>query len=254
MKKVLRYILLLFGCLLNNNKRSKILYYHDVYSKNSYKSLDSDVLMGTSIELFKKHIAVIKEEGFDIVPKITNYKNQVAIMFDDGFRGVWDNRKFFYDNGIRPTIFLAVDLIGKSGFLDKDEILELQKHGFNFQCHSWSHCDLTELSHAELKKELHESKTYLSNLLGKEVSEICLPIGFFSDSLIDELKECHYSEVYSSSWGCYDSLVLGFMRPRNLCQFATPYEVKLMLHGGHEILRNRDIKMHYKGNAKAVID
>lgn len=205
--------------------------------------------MGTNLDLFIEHIKVIKEEGFEIVPRITKEENQVAIMFDDGFRGVWDNRQFFFDNNIYPTIFLAVDLIGREGFLNQEEILTLQKHGFIFQCHSWNHCDLTELTREELKKELFESKQFLSDFLGREVNEICLPIGYFSDVLLEELRKYDYREVYSSSWGSYKDLVHGYMRPRNLCQFASPFEVKLMLHGSHDILRNRDIKMHYK-NAK----
>ncbi|MDO4800842.1 MAG: polysaccharide deacetylase family protein, partial [Prevotellaceae bacterium] len=212
----------------------------------SYKSLDSDILMGTSIEMFKKHLEAIRQEGYKIVPQITEPKGEVAIMLDDGFRGIWDNRQFFYENHICPTVFLAVDLIGKKGFLTENEILELQSHGFIFQCHSWSHKDLTSFNDEELKKELTDSKSHLSNLLGKTVSAICLPIGYYSDKVISGCINAGYEDVYSSVSGPFDNLVGGYMRSRNLCQFSSPFGIKLILRGGSEIFREHDINNHYK--------
>ncbi len=244
-KYVIKIMIMKAYVMIKPCKKSKILYYHDVFKKESYKSLDSNVLMGTNIEMFKKHLKVIKNEGYNIVRRITKEENEVAIMFDDGFRGIWDNRQFFYDNNIMPTVFLAVDLIGKEGFLNKKEILELQDHGFVFQSHSWTHSRLDVKSRVELVKELKESKEHLLKLLNNEVDEICLPIGYYSDSLIDECEKYGYKEIYSSVSGDYNSLVNGHMRTRNLCQFATPYEVKLILRGGGNALRRREEKLFY---------
>lgn len=138
------------------------------------------------------------KEGFEIVQQITKPEKQVAIMLDDGFRGIYEVRDFFYENNIFPTIFLPAGHIGKKCLLSKNEILDLQSHGFRFECHSWSHSDLTLFSDEELKHELGDSKIFLNNLLGKNVNEICLPIGYFSDHLLQQLKLFGYKEVYSS--------------------------------------------------------
>lgn len=251
-KRTVKFVLLLIGSIVCRNHKSKILYYHDIYLDHSYKSLDSDILMGTSIEMFKKHLTAIKNEGYRIVPQITNPEGEVAIMLDDGFRGIWDNCQFFYENNLCPTVFLAVDLIGKEGFLTEEEILELQNHGFIFQCHGWSHKDLTSFNDEELKKELVDSKNHLEKLLGREVSEICLPLGFFSDHLVELTKKAGYKEVYSSVSGTYDNRVIGYMRTRNLCQFSSPLNLKLILNGGSEIFRKRDINRHYKKYANTA--
>lgn len=250
MRKFLKLLLTWTWSVIHSNRKSKLLYYHDICNGDGYRSLDTNTLMGTNIELFKKHMRVIKEEGYTIVPKITAPEGEVSILLDDGFRGIWENRHFFYDNNIQPTIFLPVDYLGQidKGILSIDEVLELQEHGFIFECHSWSHCDLSVLSRVELKRELLDSKKYLSRVLGKEIQEICLPIGYFSDILIEEIKKYNYKEIYSSTWGAYDDLILGCMRSRNLCQFASPFELKLILRGGYDVLRNRDIKMHYNKN------
>lgn len=246
MKRYIKLLLLKIGSILYKNQKSKILFYHDIYKTINYKALDTDVQMGTHIDLFKKHVDAIHKEGFEIVQQITKPEKQVAIMLDDGFRGIYEVRDFFYENNIFPTIFLPAGHIGKKCLLSKNEILDLQSHGFRFECHSWSHSDLTLFSDEELKHELGDSKIFLNNLLGKNVNEICLPIGYFSDHLLQQLKLFGYKEVYSSIPGNYMEVEYGWLRSRNLCQFASPIEVRYILRGGNDIIKKRYKRMHYK--------
>ncbi|MBR3744617.1 MAG: polysaccharide deacetylase family protein [Bacteroidales bacterium] len=243
MSKITSYIrklLLMAGSVVRKNHNSKLLYYHDVFGDKKYTD------MGTSLNLFRQHVSVIKKEGYRIVPKITKKEGEVAILFDDGFRGIYDVRQVFYDEGICPTVFLAVELIGKECYLTKEEILELQEHGFVFECHAWSHEDLTTFSDEELIRELKDSKEYLSELLGKEVSEICLPIGYFSDHLLEKIRKYGYATIYSSAPGDYETLIHGNMRARNLLQSADTDEVKYILRGGNNLLKQHYINLHYK--------
>ena len=151
------------------------------------------------------------------------------ICFDDGFRGIYDTRQFFVEQGLRPTVFLAISLIGQPNYLNREEILELQNLGFIFQCHAWSHSDLTEFSKDELKRELYDSKQQLEELLVKAVDEICFPIGYFSQLVLNECKRYGYNTLYSSIPGNYfDKLYTDGLRTRNLLQFADANEVKLM--------------------------
>lgn len=246
MRNLIKLFLLWISSLLHRNRKSKILFYHDIYKTTNYKALDADVHMGTHIELFKRHVDIIRKEGFEIVQQITKPEGQVAIMLDDGFRGVYEVRDFFYENNIFPTIFLPAGHIGEDCLLSKDEILNLQDNGFKFECHSWSHFDLTTFSDEELRRELGESKNILRTLLGKDVDEICLPLGYFSNHLIEQLRLYGYKEVYSSIPGNYMEPVYGGLRTRILCQFSSPIEVKYMLRGGCEMINKRYKKMHYK--------
>ena len=240
MRKLIKLLLLRFGAIINRNHHSKFLYYHDVIGDTSYSDMD------TPLDTFRQHLSVIRAEGYEIVPKITQPEGQVALLFDDGRRGIWDTREFFYEEGLHPTIFLAVNLIGQPGFLTKDEILELQAHGFIFEGHAWSHEALTTFNDTELKRELGESKTWLSQLLGKEVSEICLPIGYFSPHLLDELQKYGYTTIYSSIPGSWNHLTHGIMQPRHCLQFSSPEEVKYILRGGNDYLKKRYEKLHLK--------
>lgn len=245
-KSFIKLALLWCSSILQHNRKSKILFYHDIYKTINYKATDDDVCMGTHLDMFKRHLEVIHKEGYTIVPRITEPEGQVCIMLDDGFRGIYECRQFFYDNQIYPTIFLAVELIGQEGILTKEEILELQAHGFIFECHSWSHKDLTIWNDEDLMRELGESKKYLSEMLNKVVSEICLPIGYFNDHLLEQLKVYGYDKVYSSIPGNYWESKVGGMIARNLVQFASPTEVRLVLRGGNEMIKGRYQNLHYK--------
>lgn len=249
LKEKLKKGLMKTSAIIFRNKGSKILYYHDVFKTNNFKALDAEVYMGTEYDAFKKHIDAIKEEGFEIVKDISQPNGQVAIMFDDGFRGIWECRQYFYDENIYPTIFLPVEYIGKTGLgmLSLEEILELQKNGFKFECHGWSHRPLTDVNKDHLKKELVESRSFLSNLLGKEVTEICMPLGYFNDELIKEIKQAGYNKIYSCIPGNYNEAPFGLIG-RNLCQNVSPSELRLILKGGNEILKKRYQKLHHKSN------
>lgn len=248
LKKWIRLLLLYCSSILKRNHKSKILFYHDVFSSVNYKALDDDVYMGTPLSLFKKHVEVIRKEGYAIVPRITKTEGEVAIMFDDGFRGIWECREYFYEQKICPTIFLPVDYIGRKdeGILTIEEIRELQQHGFIFECHGWSHKDLTSFNDEELKRELGESKVELGKMLGKEITGICMPIGIFSDHLLEEIQKYGYKDIYSCIPGNYDHHPHGILLTRNLCQFASPLEVKLILRGGNELVRGRYERLHHR--------
>lgn len=237
LKRIVKCFLLLIGTIFYRSKNSKILYYHDIHDKVRHTD------MGTPLELFKRHVRQIEESGYEIVPEVTDSKGQVVIMLDDGFRGIYDTRQFFYDNNIKPTVFLAVSLIDKPGYLTKDEIIELQEHGFNFQSHGWRHENLTALSDEELKLELNGARNELQNILGKKVEQICLPIGYFSEHLLSLLSIAKYDEIYSSIPGDYCDMISG-MRRRNLVQGSTPFEVRMILNGGNRMLISRYLKLH----------
>lgn len=243
-RQKLKEMFFMLCALVRSNHKSKILFYHDIYKTINYKAADAEVYMGTPLSLFKQHLDVIQQEGFKVVPSITSREFQVKIMLDDGFRGIYECRDFFYERNLCPTIFLAVDLIGQPGFLTQEEILELQNHGFIFECHSWSHKNLTQFNDEALEKELQLSKEYLSKLLKKSVTEICLPIGYYNGRVISKIKECGYLKVYSSIPGNYYEPIDYEMITRNLVQYASAKELKYILRGGNQFLQKRYKKLH----------
>lgn len=240
MNKLVKSLTIKIGAIIKNNRNSKIFYYHDVYHDNKYTN------MGTPLSLFDKQIQLIKNEKFKIVDQITQKENEIMLCFDDGFRGIWDNREYFIKNQIKPTIFIAVELIGKTGYLKENEILELASNGFIFQSHSYSHKSLTQLSSCEIRNELYNSKTELSKLLNKNVNEICFPLGHYSDEVQNISIEVGYKKLYTCIPGNYHDNIGKMLITRNIVQYSSIFEIKSILYGGLQMLKKRYLNRHYK--------
>lgn len=241
-KSFTRYILWL-GKLLNKNKKSKVIFYHDVHIEGN-RFTD----MSTQIKNFKAHVELIRKEGFEIVKTISQEFSEIQICFDDGFRGIYEFKEYFIQEKIYPTVFLAVELINQPAYLTKLEILELQNSGFKFQSHAYSHQKLTSFNNSDLKFELEESKKYLEELLSNPIDEICFPIGAFSERVLQACSNAGYEKMYSSIPGNYRDQDFKNVISRNLVQFYSTNEVRSVLYGGLTPFKNRYKKQHYKLN------
>lgn len=237
MRSLIKYLLFLFGSVFHHNRRSKVLYYHDIDSQYTE--------MGTPFSLFKSHIKEIRNTGFEIVDKIEDEKNQVLIAFDDGWKGLYDHRDFFIKEDLKPTVFIAVDLIGKPGYLTKEEIIELQSIGFVFQAHSWTHTGLPDHHGDDLKHEVYDSKLELEGLFSCSFDEICFPQGRYSDEVIDICLHSGYHLMYTSIPGSYFDYIDKKLICRNLVQYAPASHIRFILTGDVPYLRKRYLKQHY---------
>lgn len=241
-KELIRTMLFIIGDVFYHNKKSKIIYYHDFYDGKSYTD------MATPLSLFKQHIEVAKKNGFKIVDKITKPVGELTVMLDDGFRGIWDCREFFFEQGIHPTIFIAKSLVGQEGYLTENEIKKLSAKGWNFQSHTVSHTSLNDFSMDQLDYELKESKRYLEEVIGKPVDEICAPQGKYSNWACEHAYRAGYDVFYSSTPGAYFERLtdFSFVITRNLCQSLTPFQFKLAINGGYQIFQRIYFKRRYK--------
>lgn len=236
--KAIKNIIIYLWSIISHNNLSKIIFYHDISSIVEYTD------MATSRAMFERHITTIQHLGFEIVPQITKERKQVMICFDDGFRGIWDNREYFIKNNIKPTIFIAVDLVGKPGYLNEDEIRILSTHGFRFQAHGWSHTNLTKFDDNGLKLELFEAKRRLEEITGADISEICFPQGFYSDRVVALASKSGYKAMYTSDPRPYSKRISECLLPRYLVQYASPTQLKAILRGGMDCLYNHYYKLH----------
>ncbi|WP_299107785.1 polysaccharide deacetylase family protein [uncultured Tenacibaculum sp.] len=239
MKESLKKVLLILGGFLFNNRKSKVLYYHDVHGDKKYTS------MSTDIDLFKNHISQIKKNGYSIVKEISNNRNEVLICFDDGFRGVYENRDFFIKNKIYATIFLITSCINEKDFLTEKEIIELKNIGlFKFESHTHTHRNLGELTEKEIEEEVVLSKSILEKLLGEKVESLCFPRGVFSEKSIEIAKEKGYKRLYLSIPGEYFNKNDNKIKLRYFAQETSKKMFPHLLRGGQNIFSKKLYKMH----------
>lgn len=236
-RSIIKSVVLFSGYLFHRNRDSKVIFYHDA----GLKYTD----MGTPLDTIKAHINQIRKKGFDIVNTIEEKQNQIMICFDDGWSGLYDAKEYFIKEGIHPTVFIAVDLIGSEGHMTAEQIKELAGEGFIFQAHTWSHDDLTKCDETGLHKELVESKEQMEKILSLRFDSICFPVGFYNDRVISKAIEAGYMKLYSSIWGGYYDLIDKGLICRNLVQDIAPWELLFVLKGASPYLTSRYYKQHY---------
>ena len=231
MRRLVKRFALFIGSVFAHDASPKILFYHDIGQKWTP--------MGTPADLFEAHMKCLRRGD--------------VVCFDDGFRGIWDARELV-NRGERVVVFLALGLIGKSGYLTWDEIKALQNdYGVEFQCHTWSHQTLAGPWNAEVtvpgagrteewyKHELLDSRVELEGRLGRKVTALCFPVGYFSDDVIDRCKATGYEKVYASYPG---NVTDGYVQPRCLVQNMSICEFKSVLNGGMNLLERYYLKRH----------
>ena len=238
--RFVKRLALLVGSVFAHDSSPKVVFYHDIGRKWTP--------MGTPVDLFWAHMKCLRKDD--------------VVCFDDGFRGIWDEKERWISDGVmecgsegvKKIVFLAVELVGRPGYLTWDEIKELQnKYGIEFHCHTWSHQTLVGPWNAEVAEpkegrteewynhELVDSKAELERQLGKKVTALCFPVGYFSDEVISRCKAAGYEKVYAS----YPGNVTGdYVQPRCLVQHMSVGEFKSVLNGGMNLFRRHYLKRH----------
>ena len=252
-----RFVFKVLATLAPNNG-PKVVYYHDIHKDRPFTS------MSTSLDLFKQHVSVAQRCGFSFVSTLPSNKNEIQVVLDDGFRGVWDVREELLQFGILPTICIICDFVGRPNYLSWDEIRELRDMGFQFAGHTWNHKSLTDCrTHQEMEEELVRPRIYLKDELGMDINSFCFPRGRFSHETIRACVQAGYENLYTSIPGIVrefparyvDTLERRVLVPRNLVQFATPMEYKSILFGAASYFWRRYMHIHFvkEGTTERVL-
>ena len=220
------------------SKKSKVIYYHDIDSDKKYTD------MSTPVELFKKHINIIREIGYEIVNEITKPLGQIEICFDDAFLGLYDNIELIKELNTPIHLFVVSSYLEKENHINKEQLVLLNKlTQIKISSHTQTHQVLSLASESLLKNELDSSKNSLESLLNNSVDTICYPEGRFNNTVVELAKKVGYTRQYSSLPGFYFNEFLPNVKRRSLVQFAAEKEFKAILKGGDHILA-----LWYKSN------
>lgn len=241
-KENLRNVLLYALSLLTRDSFSKVLIYHDVFGAKEYTD------MGTPLSMFAAHVRCARELGFNYVKEVTAQTNQLHVCIDDGFLGIYDVQDYFLREHVFPTVFIAVDLVGKPNYLDWKQICELQSCGFRFESHAWSHKTLNRFSKSALDHELKDSRCELSNRLGRDVRQLCFPQGGYSALVYEKAKEAGYAKMFSCVPGaaCCPVNDCADVIRRNLVQFADVYGFKGVIRGALGLAASHYFNLGYR--------
>ena len=200
-----------------------------------------------------KNYVVVKASHIKTAP-IDSEKAVVAITFDDAFVSVLKNAiPVLKNHRFTATIFVPTGNLGQPPrwkmendypgkyeiVMNEEEIVQLEKDGFEVLSHTVSHANLTEIDGARLEKEMKDSKQTLERILGCEVCGISYPYGAYNSRVCNAAKEAGYRLGFTIEpaivTSAADSLQIG--------RFAVspqdgPFKFKLKVAGAYQAVNS----------------
>ena len=169
-------------------------------------------LNDVSEKSFDYQMDFIKRHGFevisfaDLVDGISKghvfARNTVVLQFDDGYE---DNYTYAYPilkkNNFSAMVFLVSDKIGTPGFLNWDEIKEMEKDNFLAGAHTRHHVYLPGVSLPQAQDEIAGSKKIIEDHLGHSIDYFCYPTGGFTADIKRMVKEAGYKAAVTTNRG-----------------------------------------------------
>jgi peptidoglycan/xylan/chitin deacetylase (PgdA/CDA1 family) len=136
-----------------------------------------------------------------------------TLTFDDGFEAMYDIAlPVLTRHKLPATVFLVAQTLTDAGqtvdwvdtppdhpltTLSRDQVLEMQAQGVDFQSHSYAHLDLTTLSFDECVRDLRESRELLETLLGRPVPLLAYPRGRHNADVQAAAARAGYSSAFT---------------------------------------------------------
>jgi peptidoglycan/xylan/chitin deacetylase (PgdA/CDA1 family) len=174
-----------------------------------YHSLDdSGSVISTAPGTFRAQMEILRESGTPVVPldRAPHTPGSVAITFDDAFRNFTTcAMPVLQRYGFPATVFAVSGYCGKwnqwppqpqpgvvcQRLMGWGELRDIADQGIEIGSHTVHHPDLTHLPIHEAAQELSDSRSRLSDELGRAVDSFAYPYGRSTAAVRDVAKH-HY--------------------------------------------------------------
>ena len=154
-----------------------------------YHRFDENNYPSTNIrmEVFKQQIQIIKDLNYEFynpkffVEDFDKPKNEkkILITIDDGYKSFYDHAwPYLKKNKIPFILFISTEPVGKNGYMNWNEIKEIEKSEFGFiGHHSHTHEYLIDMENSEFIKDITTASEIFKNELGYIPSIFSYPFG-----------------------------------------------------------------------------
>ena len=202
-------IVFIIGLLVNflnsNNEYYKdekkilipIFVYHDIVEK-----MTGEEFMQTTRENFEKQIIGLSKIGYKFITydDLIQYNNgqkklnekSILIAFDDGYVGNYEIMfPIIQKYNIPVAINIIDDKIGKEGYLNWEQIKEMEKSGLvNIYTHSLHHEDPNTIEDNQYANDIEQAHNNIEEKLEKKITKIfTYPYGLNNEEKIKILAE-----------------------------------------------------------------
>jgi peptidoglycan/xylan/chitin deacetylase (PgdA/CDA1 family) len=184
-----------------------VFLYHEIVDGSQFTCRPQIQKYAVSSEQFRDQLAQIKNGGYRVcsVRDIAESADSIGqdrltgITFDDGCSSDYEKAfPLLSDAGLRADFFLNTANIGKPGYMNWEQVREMQKSGMAFHSHGHSHVVLSTLDQMALEGELGTSRKILEDKLACPVDFLAAPYGLVNRKVIREAFRLGYRGVCNS--------------------------------------------------------
>jgi len=176
-----------------------------------------------SMDVFKEHIDLIlganitfyhpKDfiDEFDVPKK----EKKILLTVDDAFQSFYDNAwPYLKKNQIPFVLFVSTEPVGNNGYMNWDQINEIEKSGFGvIGHHSHSHDYLIDKSEEVFLKDIEKSNLIFTEKLGYVPTLFSYPFGEYSEFMRNYIAQ-NFKIAFGQHSGIIDVNKNRFELPR----------------------------------------
>lgn len=179
-----------------------------MYHSIGLPEIDDTMQLRVSPLKFQSHIEALVQGGWKIktvgdLLQSVEKGQEVAISFDDGYRGQIEASEILEGVGARGTFFVIPGLVGKNmpgkgcwsrwSLMSPDEIKELCRRGHEIGSHSLTHPGPLDREKPNTQRqEVYACRERLENMIGRPVQGFSYPHGGFSAAVKQAVAKAGY--------------------------------------------------------------
>jgi peptidoglycan/xylan/chitin deacetylase (PgdA/CDA1 family) len=184
-----------------------IFLYHEIVDGSEFTSRPSNQKYTVTSRQLRDQLTQIKNGCYrvysvrDIAESADciGHNRLAGITFDDGYSSDYEKAfPLLLDAGILADFFLNTANIGKPGYLNWQQVREMQKSGMAFHSHGHSHVVLSTLDRVAVEHELGMSRQILEDKLGCPADFLAAPYGLLNRRVIRAAFHLGYRGVCNS--------------------------------------------------------
>ena len=190
-----------------------------------YHRFDENKYPSTNIQMdiFLKHIQLIKKLNYEFIHpndfqknfNIPKKKKKILLTIDDAFQSFYDTAwPYLKRNKIPFILFVSTEPVGNRGYMNWDQIRELEKEDFAILGHhSHSHEYLIEKSDQDFVKDIEKANIIFNEKIGYIPKLFSYPFGEYSEFMRNYISK-NFTFAFGQHSGVIDLNKEKFQLPR----------------------------------------